>query len=39
VTLTGRASSWQSIEDATAAAWAAPGVTEVVARVRLSMVP
>jgi osmotically-inducible protein OsmY len=39
VTLTGRASSWQSIEDATAAAWAAPGVTEVVDRVRLSMTP
>jgi VCBS repeat-containing protein len=30
VTLTGHASSWQSIEDAEDAAWAAPGVTEVV---------
>jgi osmotically-inducible protein OsmY len=29
VTLTGNASSWQSIEDAADAAWAAPGVTEV----------
>ncbi len=30
VTLTGHASSWQSIHDATNAAWAAPGVTQVV---------
>jgi osmotically-inducible protein OsmY len=30
VTLTGKVSSWQSIEDASCAAWAAPGVTEVV---------
>lgn len=30
VTLTGTASSWQSIEDASHAAWAAPGVTNVV---------
>jgi osmotically-inducible protein OsmY len=29
VTLTGHASSWQAIEDAADAAWAAPGVTEV----------
>ena len=37
VTLTGHASSWQSIEDAANAAWAAPGVTEVVDRVTMSM--
>jgi osmotically-inducible protein OsmY len=37
VTLTGHASSWQSIEDAANAAWAAPGVTEVVDRVTLQM--
>ena len=37
VTLTGHASSWQSIEDATNAAWAAPGVTEVVDHVKMSM--
>ena len=37
VTLTGHASSWQSIEDATSAAWAAPGVTDVVAQVKMSM--
>jgi osmotically-inducible protein OsmY len=37
VTLTGHASSWQSIEDAANAAWAAPGVTEVVDRIKLSM--
>jgi osmotically-inducible protein OsmY len=36
VTLTGHASSWQSIEDATSAAWAAPGVTEVVDQVKMS---
>ena len=29
VTLTGHASSWQAIKDASGAAWAAPGVTEV----------
>ena len=29
VTLTGHPSSWQAIEDAVAAAWSAPGVTEV----------
>lgn len=33
VTLTGTASSWQSIDDAVNAAWAAPGVTEVVNQV------
>jgi len=33
VTLSGTASSWQSIADARDAAWAAPGVTEVVDRV------
>jgi osmotically-inducible protein OsmY len=37
VTLSGHASSWQSIEDAANAAWAAPGVTEVVDHVRLQM--
>jgi osmotically-inducible protein OsmY len=37
VTLTGHASSWQSIEDAANAAWAAPGVTQVVDQVKLEM--
>lgn len=37
VTLTGYASSWQNIEDAAAAAWAAPGVTEVIDQVKLAM--
>ena len=37
VTLTGKASSWQAIEDAANAAWAAPGVTEVVDHVKHSM--
>jgi osmotically-inducible protein OsmY len=37
VTLTGSASSWQSIDDAVNAAWAAPGVTEVVDKVEMSM--
>jgi len=37
VTLTGHASSWQSIEDAANAAWAAPGVTEVVDQVKHQM--
>ena len=36
VTLTGHASSWQSTEDATDAAWATPGVTEVVDRMTVS---
>jgi len=37
VTLTGHASSWQSIEDAANAAWAAPGVTDVLDQVKMSM--
>lgn len=37
VTLTGHASSWQSIEDAASAAWAAPGVTNVIDQVKMSM--
>ena len=37
VTLTGTASSWQCIYDATHAAWAAPGVTEVINCVEVSM--
>ncbi len=37
VTLTGHASSWQAIEDAAHAAWAAPGVTDVLDQVRISM--
>ena len=37
VTLTGYASSWQSIEDAANAAWAAPGVTEVLDQVKMQM--
>ena len=37
VTLTGHASSWQSIDDAANAAWAAPGVTEVVDHVKMQM--
>jgi osmotically-inducible protein OsmY len=37
VTLTGHASSWQSIEDAANAAWAAPGVTDVLDQVKRSM--
>ena len=35
VTLTGHASSWQIINDATVAAWAAPGVTQVVDHVKM----
>ena len=37
VTLTGHASSWQSMEDAAAAAWAAPGVRSVLDNVKLQM--
>jgi len=37
VTLTGHASSWQSIEDAAHAAWAAPGVIEVIDQMKLEM--
>lgn len=37
VTLTGHASSWQSIEDAANAAWAAPGVTQVIDQVKMTM--
>ena len=37
VTLTGHASSWQSINDAATAAWAAPGVTQVDDQVKMSM--
>jgi osmotically-inducible protein OsmY len=36
VTLSGKASSWHSIADATNAAWAAPGVTSVVDHVKVS---
>ena len=36
VTLTGHASSWQSIADASNAAWSTPGVTHVFDRVKLS---
>jgi osmotically-inducible protein OsmY len=36
VTLTGKASSWHVIEDAAAAAWAAPGVTKVIDTVSMS---
>jgi osmotically-inducible protein OsmY len=39
VTLSGSASSWRSIEDAAKAAWAAPGVTEVVDHMRISFAP
>jgi osmotically-inducible protein OsmY len=35
VTLSGHASSWKSIEDASSAAWAAPGVTEVIQRISI----
>jgi len=37
VTLSGKATSWQSIVDATNAAWAAPGVTDVVDKLQMSM--
>jgi osmotically-inducible protein OsmY len=36
VTLTGKASSWHAMADATNAAWAAPGVTEVIDHVTMS---
>jgi len=36
VTLSGTAASWRASEDATSAAWSAPGVSEVVDQVRLS---
>ncbi len=38
VTLTGHAASWQSIEDAANAAWAAPGVTDVLDQVKMSTI-
>lgn len=38
VILTGHASSWQTIHDAEATAWAAPGVTEVIDHVTLTTV-
>jgi osmotically-inducible protein OsmY len=38
VTLSGHASSWQTIHDAENAAWAVPGVTEVVDRVKMQLV-
>ena len=37
VTLTGHASSWQPMEDAAEAAWAAPGVTDVVDKVLITI--
>jgi osmotically-inducible protein OsmY len=37
VTLTGHATSWQAIEDAASAAWAAPGVTQVIDLVKMRM--
>jgi osmotically-inducible protein OsmY len=39
VTLTGHASSWQSIEDASHAAWAAHGVTQVVDKLTIQVTP
>ena len=37
VTLSGNASSWRTIEDAAHAAWAAPGVTEVVDEITIAV--
>jgi osmotically-inducible protein OsmY len=37
VTLSGHASSWQTIEDAASAAWSAPGVTDVRDNVKMQM--
>ena len=37
VTLTGHASSWQSIEDASNAAWAAHGVAQVIDKLKIQM--
>ena len=39
VTLTGHASSWRSMADAEDAAWATPGVTQVVDRLQIAMSP
>jgi osmotically-inducible protein OsmY len=39
VTLTGHASSWRSMADAEDAAWATPGVTQVVDRLQIPMSP
>lgn len=36
VTLSGNAASWHAIEDATNAAWAAPGVTNVIDTIRMT---
>jgi len=35
VTLSGNASSWQAVADASDAAWAAPGVTDVIGNIRV----
>ena len=39
VTLTGHASSWRAMADAQDAAWATPGVTQVVDRLQIAMTP
>ena len=39
VTLTGHASSWRSMADAEDAAWATPGVTQVVDRLQIAVSP